>query len=80
MRTDDARRTAGDLSERTAVGSVADEPCLYECAHLREWLTASCTSKQPSFMVTQYVLAKYCKTRNHRNCPFFPGNPADVDA
>lgn len=66
----------GDAHGRTEF--VADgesvHPGLFECTHLRGWLAASCTSQRPSFIVTRHVLERYCRSRNHRNCPFYPGN------
>jgi hypothetical protein len=44
---------------------------LIKCPNLRGWLATSCISGSLPFVVTRFVLQKYCRTREHVRCPFF---------
>lgn len=47
------------------------EESLIQCPNLRGWLTSSCISGSLPFVVTRFVLRKYCRTGEHVRCPFF---------
>lgn len=45
--------------------------CAFVCPHLRSWLTSSCASGNPPFVVTRFVLQEFCKSKRHLECPYF---------
>jgi hypothetical protein len=59
---------------------VGGDKCAFVCPHLRNWLTSSCASGKPPFVVTPFVLQEFCKSKRHRECPYFHQGEAHVAA
>jgi hypothetical protein len=42
-----------------------------KCLHLIKWLTFACKAKENLYFPSCFQLDEYCKTKDHKKCPFF---------
>ncbi len=42
-----------------------------KCPHLRRWTVAACRIDEKLYVPSVFQLEEYCRTREHRKCPFF---------
>lgn len=44
---------------------------IMKCPHLRRWTVAACRIDEKVYVPSVFQLEEYCKTREHKKCPFF---------
>ena len=44
-----------------------------ECPFLREWMIRCCTSVEPSFVITKFIVKELCRGEDYRRCRFQAG-------
>jgi hypothetical protein len=42
-----------------------------KCPHLTKWVTFACKAGEEYYFPSQFQLHEYCKTKEHKKCPFF---------
>ena len=66
----------GEAPTKWCEYSKAEIPCPYmeeimKCPHLRRWTVAACRIDEKVYVPSVFQLEEYCKTREHKKCPFF---------
>ena len=42
-----------------------------KCPHLNKWVVFTCKATDTLYFPSAFQLEAYCKTKEHRRCPFF---------
>ncbi len=45
-----------------------------KCPHLRRWTVAACRIDKKVYVPSVFQLEEYCRTGEHKKCPFFLKN------
>jgi hypothetical protein len=48
-----------------------------KCPHLNRWVVATCRVGEKIYVPSVFQLQEYCKTREHKRCPFFVKNVSE---
>jgi len=44
---------------------------IMKCPHLMKWVAPFCKALDRPYVPSQFELEEYCKTKEHRKCPFY---------
>jgi hypothetical protein len=64
---DDPQATCGGLPKKAVGGRGGN----MKCAHLIKNSALFCKAREERYFPSLFELAEYCRTRDHRKCPFY---------